>query len=87
MSRIIFVIGPQGSGKSTFIQLKYAVKELFYVFDLYREGRRMFGKWDRENDDHLIAIYNELTGEAMEYLWRERPLWWSSVLVHSMILK
>lgn len=66
MNKIIFVTGAAGTGKSTYIQNRFADSEKFYVFDMALESKKLFGDFGAIADDDLIVdIYNSLSEDAM----------------------
>ncbi|UJP65461.1 AAA family ATPase [Mongoliitalea daihaiensis] len=71
MRKMIFVIGIQGSGKSTFIEKNYADHKKFHVMDLFQESMARFGTLQPvldgfrvEDNDAFIELYNEIPWEA-----------------------
>lgn len=66
MNKLIFVTGAAGTGKSTYIQNRFADSEKFYVFDMALESKKVFGSFGAIADDDLIVdIYNSLSEDAM----------------------
>jgi hypothetical protein len=66
MSKIIFVIGATGTGKSTFIQNKFADPKKFFRFDMALQSQKLFDDIEALDDlSNLADIYNTLTEEGM----------------------
>lgn len=66
MGKIIFVIGATGTGKSTFIQNKFADEDKFFQFDMAVQSQKQFGSIAAMDDlSNLADIYNTLTEEGM----------------------
>jgi predicted kinase len=71
MRKIIFVLGIQGSGKSTFIRKQYGDTAKFHILDLFQESVTRFGTiqpvldgFRVDDNDAYIELYNEVPWEA-----------------------
>lgn len=74
MNTILFVTGPAGVGKSTFIANHFAKKKGFFVLDLCRISQKLFGTTAAFGDDRLADIYNHATEDAMDALMEDKTL-------------
>lgn len=74
MNTILFVTGPVGVGKTTFIAKYFANREGYFVLDLCRISQDLFGTVAAFGDDRLADIYNQATEEAMDALMEDKVL-------------
>lgn len=74
MNKILFVTGPKGVGKTTFIAKHFAKKDEYFVLDLCRISQDLFGTMAAFGDDRLADIYNQATEEAMDALMEDKVL-------------
>ncbi|WP_194777073.1 DEAD/DEAH box helicase family protein [Pararhodonellum marinum] len=66
MSKIIFVTGAVGSGKSTYIRNHYQDQDGYFIFDMVQESIRLFCRPDALTEgDHVLDIYNSLSERGM----------------------
>lgn len=62
--KIIFVIGPSGTGKTTYIRQNYPVSDQLAVFDLVRKAWELFQDFKALEDDRSCDVYNKSSEEA-----------------------
>lgn len=62
--KIIFVIGPSGTGKTTYIRKNYPVSDQVAVFDLAGKSWELFQDFKALNDDRITDVYNKSSEEA-----------------------
>lgn len=74
MNTILFVTGPVGVGKTTFIAKHFDKREGYFVLDLCRISQDLFGTMAAFGDDRLADIYNQATEEAMDALMEDKVL-------------
>jgi predicted kinase len=63
--KIIFVIGPQGSGKPSYVQKNYPLSDQVSVFDLSLTSLELFGDYQAlEDDEQSSEVYNQSSEKA-----------------------
>lgn len=62
--KIIFVIGPSGTGKTTYIRQNYPVSDQLAVFDLVGKSWELFQDFKALEDDRSCDVYNKSSEEA-----------------------
>lgn len=62
--KIIFIVGPSGTGKTTYIRKNYPVSDQVAVFDLAGKSWKLFQDFQALNDDRIYDIYNKSSEEA-----------------------
>ena len=62
--KITFVIGPSGTGKTTYIRKNYLVSDEVAVFDLAGKSWELFRDFKALEDDRIYDVYNESSHEA-----------------------
>jgi len=78
MSKIIFVTGISGAGKSTFIKDKYRDNEEYFIMDMAEHCLRRFGNLeplkDEDYGEDRLSIINGLTDEGFFALFDGKDL-------------
>lgn len=62
--KITFVIGPSGTGKTTYIRNNFPISEQLSVFDLAGKSWELFQDFKALNDDRSCDVYNKSSEEA-----------------------
>ncbi len=62
--KITFVIGPSGTGKTTYIRQNYPVSDQLAVFDLAGKSWELFQDFKALKDDRSCDVYNKSSEEA-----------------------
>lgn len=62
--KIIFVIGPSGTGKTTYIRKNFPVSDQLEVLDLAGKSWELFQDFKALEDDRIYDVYNESSHEA-----------------------
>ncbi len=62
--KITFVIGPSGTGKTTYIRKNYPLSDRVVVFDLAGKSWELFQDFKALEDDRIYDVYNESSHEA-----------------------
>ena len=62
--KITFVIGPQGSGKSSYIRKNYPASDQVSVFDLASTSLELFGDFQALEDNRILDVYNKSSEKA-----------------------
>jgi broad-specificity NMP kinase len=63
--KIIFVTGPSGVGKTTFIQKKFSQESHIHIFDLSLKAKELFGSYEAlDHESQSVKVYNEASSEA-----------------------
>lgn len=62
--KIIFVVGPSGTGKTTYIRKNYPVSDQVEVFDLAEKAWELFQDYKALEDDRDCDVYNKSSHEA-----------------------
>lgn len=63
--KVIFVIGPSGVGKSSFIEREYAEKREVCIFNIARKAKELFGSFQAmEDGDQELQAINASCSEA-----------------------
>lgn len=73
--KIIFVIGPSGVGKSSFIEREYAGKEAFCIFNIAKKAKKLFGSYHAlEDENQELEAINESSQDAFFALMEDKDL-------------
>ncbi len=62
--KIIFIVVPSGTGKTSYIRKNYPVSDQLVVFDLARKSWELFQDYKALEDDRDCDVYNESSHEA-----------------------
>ncbi|RZS94720.1 hypothetical protein [Cecembia calidifontis] len=85
MSKIIFVTGIPGAGKSTYIKNKYSDKEKYFIMDMAEHCLGRFGNLeplkDEDYGEDRLSIINGLTDEGFFALFDGKDL----VIEHNVV--
>lgn len=73
--KILFVIGPTGVGKSTFIEQEYAGKKNICIFNIARKAKELYGSFKAmDNEDCELNAINKSCSEAFFALMDEKTV-------------